>query len=50
MVGKVLEKLVYNRLVDHLEKSGLLSDFQYLFSSFRSTADLLKVVSDRFAS
>ena len=49
MVSKVFEKLVYNRIVDHLEKCGLLSDFQYGFRSSRSTADLLTVVSDRIA-
>ena len=43
------EKLVNNRIVDHLEKSGLFSDFQYGFRSSRSTADLLTVVSDRIA-
>ena len=43
------EKLVNNRIVDHLEKRGLYSDFQYDFRSSCSTADLLKVVSDRIA-
>ena len=47
VVSKVLEKLVNNRIVDHLEKCGLFSDFQYGFRFFRSTADLLRVVSDR---
>ena len=45
----VFEKLVHNRIVDHLEKYGLFSDFQYDFRSFRSTADLLTVVSDRIS-
>ena len=49
VVSNVFEKLVNNRIVDHLEKSGLFSDFQYGFRSSRSTADLLKVVSDRTA-
>ena len=49
VVSKVFEKLVNNRIVDHLEKCGLFSDFQYGFSSSRSTADLLTVVSDRIA-
>ena len=49
VVNKVLEKLVTNRIVDHLEKSGLFSDFQYGFRSSRLTADLLTVVSDRIA-
>ena len=49
VVRKVFEKLVNNRIVDHLEKCGLFSDFQYGFRSSRSTADLLTVVSDRIA-
>ena len=47
--SKVFEKPVNNRVVDHLEKCGLFSDFQYDFRSSRSTADLLTVVSDRIA-
>ena len=49
VVSKVFEKLVNNRIVDHLEKCGLFSDFQYGFRSSRSTADLLTVLSDRIA-
>ena len=49
VVSKVFEKLVNNRIVDHLEKCGLFSDFQYGFRSSRSTADLLTVVYDRIA-
>ena len=49
VVRKVFEKLVNNRIVDHLEKCSLFSDFQYGFRSSRSTADLLTVVSDRIA-
>ena len=49
VVSKVLEKLVNNRIVDHVEKYGLFSDIQYGFRSSRSTADLLTVVSDRIA-
>ena len=49
LVSKVFEKLVSNRIIDHLEKCGLFSDFQYGFRSSRSTADLLTVVSDRIA-
>ena len=36
-------------IVDHLEKYGIFSDFQYSFRSSRSTADLLTVVSDEIA-
>ena len=49
VVSKVFEKLVNNRIVDHLEKCDLFSDFQHGFRSSRSTADLLAVVSDRIA-
>ena len=49
VVSKVYEKLVNNRIVDHLGKCGLFSDFQYGFRTSRSTADLLTVVSDRIA-
>ena len=49
VVSKVFEKLVNNRIVDHLEKCGLFSDFQYGFRSSQSTTDLLTVVSDRIA-
>ena len=49
MVSKLFQKLVNNRIVDHLEKCGLFSDFQYGFRFSRSTADLLTVVSDRIA-
>ena len=49
VVSKVFEKLVNNRIADHLEKCGLFSDLQYGFRSSQSTADLLKVASDRIA-
>ena len=49
VVSKVFEKLVNNRIVNHLEKCGLFSDFQYGFRSSRSTANLLTVVSGRIA-
>ena len=49
MVSNVFEKLVYNRIVDHLEICGFFSDFQYGFRPSRSIADLLTVVSDRIA-
>ena len=34
VVSKVFEKCVNKRIVDHLEKCGLFSDFQYGFRSF----------------
>ena len=45
VVNKVFEKLVNNRLTDHLEKCGLFSDFQFGFRSSQSTANLLTVPS-----
>ena len=47
VISDVLEKLVNNRTVDHLEKCDLFSRFQDGFRSSRSTADLLTVISDR---
>ena len=47
--SKVFEKLVNNRIVDHLEKCGLFPDFQYGFRSSRSFSDLLTAVSDTIA-
>ena len=49
VVSKVFEKLVNNRIVDHLGRCSLFSDFQYGFRPSWSTADLLTVVSDRIA-
>ena len=49
MVSKIVAKLVNKRLVDHLQKCGHFSDFQYSFRSSRSTADQLIVVSNRIA-
>ena len=45
--GKVFEKPLDNRLVDLLEKFGLISDSQHGFRSPQPIADLLTVVSDR---
>ena len=47
VVSKVIEKLVNKKIVDHLEKGGLFSDFQHDFRSSQSTTDLITVVSDR---
>ena len=47
VISKIFEKLLKNRIFDHLEKCDLFSDFKYGFRSSQSTADLLTVVSDR---
>ena len=49
VVNKGFEKLVNTRIVDHLEKCSLFSDFQHGFRSPRSAVDLPTVVSDRIA-
>ena len=49
VVSKVFEKLVNNKIFDHLEKCGLFSEFQYGFRSSRSTTDLPTILSDRIA-
>ena len=50
VVIKVFEKLVNNRIADHLAKCDFLfSDFLYGFMPSRSTAGLLRDVSDRNA-
>ena len=49
MVRKTFEKLVNNKLTDHLKKIGLSSSFQYGSRSSCLTADLRRVVSYRIA-
>ena len=49
VVSKIFEKLTNNMLVDHLKKCDLFSNAQYGFRSYSSTADHLKVASDRNA-
>ena len=49
VVSKVSEKLINNRIVDHLENCGLFSDYQYRFRPSRSTADLFTIVPDGIA-
>ena len=46
VVSKVFEKVVNIRIVVHVEKCGLFSDFQYGFRSSRSTTDLCTVLSN----
>ena len=49
VVSEVFEKLVNDKLFDHLKKCGLFSNFQYGFRSSLSTVDLLTVAPDRTA-
>ena len=45
----VFKKLVNNRIVDHSEKCGVFSNFQYGFRSSWSTVDLLAAIFDKIA-
>ena len=47
VVSKLFEKPANNRIVDHLEKCDLFSNFQYGFRFSQSTADLVTVAPDR---
>ena len=49
VVSKVFEKLVNDRIVNHLEKFDFFSDFQHSLRSFHSTVDFLTVKSDRIS-
>ena len=49
VVSKVFEILINDRLVMHLEKAGVFSDFQYGFRSARSAADLLTCFDRKIA-
>ena len=49
VVRKVFDKLENDRIVDHLKKCGLFSDFQCGFRSSPSNADLIIIISDRIA-
>ena len=44
-MSKIFESFVNDRISKYLEATGLLSDLQYGFKAFRSTADLLTVLS-----
>ena len=44
VVSKVFEKLVNNRLVDHLQKYGVFSHFQYGFRPYQFIIELLYII------
>ena len=49
-VCRVFEELINNQIADNPEKCSLFSDFQYYFTSFRWTVDLLRVIFNNIAS
>ena len=47
IISKIFESFINDSLIKHLNGTGLFSDLQYGFRAFRSTADLLTVLSER---
>lgn len=45
-MGKILERVIYNRLLTVVEDNGALSDNQYGFRKHRSTVDAIRAVVD----
>ena len=45
-MGKILEKIIYNRLLTCAEAGGALSDLQYGFRKGRSTVEAIRRVVD----
>ena len=44
VVSKVFENLINNTIVDHVDKFGFFSDFQYGFRSSGATIDLIELL------
>ena len=44
---KILEKLMYNRLIEYLEKFKILSDNQFGFRSSRTTTQAVMIITDK---
>ena len=47
LISNIFEKCVNNKIVDYLQKCALSYDFQYGFRSSQSTANLLKIASNK---
>ena len=47
IISKIFESFINDSLTKHLDTTGLFSDLQYGFRVFRSTADILTVLSER---
>ena len=48
VISKIFDSFINNSLTKHLDITGLFSDLQYGFRAFRSTADILDVLSIRW--
>ena len=49
IISKLFESVINKRVLDHLVKNNLMSDVQYGFRSYRSTADVLTVITHRIS-
>ena len=47
IISKIFESFIYDSLTKHLDITGHFSDHQCGFRAFRSTADILAVLSER---
>ena len=47
IISKIFVSFINDSLTKHLDITGLFSDFHYGFRTFRFTADILTVLSDR---
>ena len=47
IISKIFESLINDSLTKHLDITDLFSDLQYVFRAFRTTADILTVLSER---
>ena len=47
--SKILEKLMYKRLIDYIHKNGILTDCQYGFRSKRSTSHAIIELVDKIS-
>ena len=48
--GKMYERVIYERLLEHAQAKGAISDMQFGFRKNRSTVDAIKIVVDTAAS
>ena len=49
IVSKLFESIINEQILRHLTRADLLSDFLYGFRAYRSTADVLTVITDRIS-
>ena len=47
IISKIFESFINDSSTKHLDITGLFAELQYGFRAFRSTADILTVLSER---